>query len=216
MKALSLITRRDDLDRQAFRNYYESTHCLLAMKYFPFAQYVRNHLLDAEDLDFDCITEVRLAQVLDVGRIMRSESRNRVLDDEAQFMRQEMIRVGSAHELLLSDWRDIKPAGGCAGERVVVLLPPNASATAQLVRAQTLLQVLAGGEFYDIKASLDQLQKGASILPFAALLWLEAENIEELQSSLTRALKGDERCIRVATCRSDADELKERFVAFLP
>ena len=44
MKSVCLLTRRAGTTREAFRDYYETQHCRLGMKYFPFAKYLRNHV----------------------------------------------------------------------------------------------------------------------------------------------------------------------------
>ena len=57
LKALALMPRRPDLTREQFRRYYESRHTPLALRYLRFRKYVRNHLLDAPDIGFDCVSE---------------------------------------------------------------------------------------------------------------------------------------------------------------
>ena len=62
MKSLCLLTRRAGTTREAFRDYYETQHCRLGMKYFPFAKYLRNHVVAASvDIDFDCVSEFYFA-----------------------------------------------------------------------------------------------------------------------------------------------------------
>jgi hypothetical protein len=44
-KNIALLSRRAELTRAQFRDYYETRHAPLAIGYFPFTRYVRNHLL---------------------------------------------------------------------------------------------------------------------------------------------------------------------------
>src|SRR5690554_6084099 len=104
MKAVSLVTRRADLDRAGFRDYYESTHCWLAMQHFPFLGYTRNHLLDHPELDFDCISEFAAPEEMAAIDVMNSRSRQLVAADELQFMDSGCIRLAAVrwHQLFAS------------------------------------------------------------------------------------------------------------------
>ena len=82
MKSLCLLTRRAGTTREAFRDYYETQHCRLGMKYFPFAKYLRNHVVAASvDIDFDCVSEFYFdagrggadLMATSVGDILRAE-----------------------------------------------------------------------------------------------------------------------------------------------
>jgi uncharacterized protein (TIGR02118 family) len=100
MKSIALLTRRADVSRADFQRYYETRHAPLAIGYFPFEKYVRNHLQDHEDAGFDTISEFwaedlgALTALMDgpVGEILR--------EDERRFMDQSKIRPAGAEEIL--------------------------------------------------------------------------------------------------------------------
>jgi len=56
---LSLVKKRDDIDRTRFRDHYESVHAPLAIPIIRPHRYVRHHLDDDlhGDIDFDVVTE---------------------------------------------------------------------------------------------------------------------------------------------------------------
>jgi uncharacterized protein (TIGR02118 family) len=96
IKSMTLIKRKPELSREEFIQHYEEVHAPLALKHFPtFARYVRNYVItlpDAEEPDFDCITEIWFDDIegamavtealgdykTEIGRIF--------LDDEEKFM----------------------------------------------------------------------------------------------------------------------------------
>lgn len=103
MKSICALARRPDLSRDDFADYYEDRHVPLALNYFPFRRYVRNHLLDDPDIGFDTISEfwaddlAAMTGVLDgpVGAIMS--------EDERRFMDQARMAPGGAEEQILSE-----------------------------------------------------------------------------------------------------------------
>ncbi len=87
MKVVTLIPRRPDITRAAFKAYYENNHAPLGSRYFPFEKYVRNHLVSStpEDVGFDVLME----SWLDRGKALASLTgeTGRIFDeDEARFM----------------------------------------------------------------------------------------------------------------------------------
>lgn len=102
MKSVCLITRRADLSRAAFRDYYETRHCILGMRYFPFTKYVRNHLTGGDEVDFDVISEFWQNDTARAGAVMSSPTGDILRHDERQFMTQNLIRPGLAEELLIA------------------------------------------------------------------------------------------------------------------
>jgi len=112
MKVVTLIARRPDLTREAFRTYYETRHAPLGTRYFPFEKYVRNHIVDSSPADpgFDCLMECWLdrrkaLQSLEgpVGAIFA--------EDEAKFMTQRGLGVDVEERLIAGDPRGVDPRG---------------------------------------------------------------------------------------------------------
>lgn len=102
MKSVCLLTRREGTTRQAFREYYETTHAPLGMKYFPFRKYLRNHIIDASgDTDFDVIMECYFDDQINVSGVDAGEVRAIMDVDEKRFMNQRMIRSARVEERVL-------------------------------------------------------------------------------------------------------------------
>jgi hypothetical protein len=128
MKSLCLLTRRAGTTREAFRDYYETQHCRLGMKYFPFAKYLRNHVVAASvDIDFDCVSEF----YFDAGRggadLMATSVGDILRADERKFMDQGLIRPAVAEESILAGPpRDVAAPGA---QRQLLMLDPAVGAT---------------------------------------------------------------------------------------
>ena len=77
IKAMSFVSRKPGLSREEFIRHYEDAHAPLAMQHFPFQRYVRNYVMDgqAEELGFDCITEVWFETSEDYRVISEDEER---------------------------------------------------------------------------------------------------------------------------------------------
>jgi len=107
MKTICLLSRKVGTDRADFRDYYENNHAPLALGFFPFKKYIRNHLpLDVEvDIGFDTISEFWLEDVTPVLELMAGEVGKTMKADEIKFMDQSMIRSGAAEEHLLRGGR---------------------------------------------------------------------------------------------------------------
>jgi len=125
MKSLCLLSRRPGTTREAFREYYETRHCKLGMKYYPFAKYLRNHVLESSrEIDFDCVSEF----YIDDGRLqvdpMSTPAGEILRADERSFMDQSLIRPALGEESILAGPpRDVAPPGT---RRQLLLLNPAA------------------------------------------------------------------------------------------
>lgn len=92
IKTLSLIKRRSDLDRSAFRDHYESTHAPLALPHMTgLVRYVRYHI--EEDLlgpvGFDVLSAFWYRDAESTAAMMevlKSEAGKPILEDEQKFM----------------------------------------------------------------------------------------------------------------------------------
>ncbi len=101
-KNIALLPRRAGLTRARFHDYYERHHAPLAIGHFPLTRYVRNHLADGADLDFDTISEFWSDDLPRLAALMQTEVGDLMRADEARFMDRARIRSGSAREHLLS------------------------------------------------------------------------------------------------------------------
>mgnify|MGYP002682460184 FL=1 len=102
MKSSCLLTRRADMTRQAFREYYECSHAPLGMRYFPFQKYLRNHVLESSsEIDFDVIMESCFSDQVDVAAINHGDVRSIMDRDERTFMTQDLIRSASVDKKVL-------------------------------------------------------------------------------------------------------------------
>lgn len=213
MKAVSLVSRRADLDRAGFRDYYETTHCWLAMQHFPFLGYTRNHLTDHPELDFDCISEFEAPAYLDDVDVMNSRSRQLVMEDELQFMDPERIRVAGVRRHTL-----ITPAQQDPVARLnshVLLLEHHQETL--LALAQQLAGELAATRADLHGMRLDLLDNDPrQPLPCNALLWLDWLDRNEPLPTALQQLPGLQMTLQVERCDTPQAALQERFVAFRP
>ena len=213
MKAVSLVTRRSDLSRAAFRAYYETTHSALAMQYFPFVGYTRNHLLDHPELDFDCISEFEAPAEMAEVDIMNSGSRQRVAADEVQFMDPTCIRVAGVRPHAL-----VVPAAAVDAQRLsrrVLLIEHDQQNL--LDRLQQLVGNLIASSPSLHALRLDLLDNDPHCpLPCNALLWLDMLEPDAPLPAALAQLPGLSLTLRVACCDTPPATLRERFVAFHP
>ncbi len=93
-KRLSIKTRRPDLSRSEFRQYYETRHVPLGLsfiKHFKWLRYVRNHVRSSTGglITFDCYAEFWVADDADDEALygfLRSEDFRRLDLDDRQFL----------------------------------------------------------------------------------------------------------------------------------
>lgn len=208
MQTLSLISRRTDLSRQAFRAYYEETHCWLAMRFFPLSRYERNYILDAPT-EFDCISVFKTDMDPGAHDLMASGSRRRVMADELEFMDPDKIRIIAFNEQLL-----VAPDDGVVEEgmryRYLFLLDRLANSDQEVTQAvSSWLKQLPG----DIRSATIQFLHRAHEqgLSADALLWLELMD-EQIPSGCPFARQ----CLRVATSATPYAVLRDRFERFEP
>ena len=213
MKAVSLVSRRADLQRAEFRDYYETTHCWLAMQHFPFLGYTRNHLLDHPELDFDCISEFEAPEEMAKVDVMASRSRQLVSADELQFMDPQRIRIATVRPHVL-----IAPTEVVAGQPLhshVLLLEQQQDKLLETL--QKLAQQLTGAPDAPCAMRLDLLDNDPRCpLPCNALLWLDWLDPNAALPAVLEQLPGLEMALRIERCKTLLAELQNRFVAFQP
>jgi hypothetical protein len=177
MKSVCLLTRRAGTTREAFRDYYETQHCRLGMKYFPFAKYLRNHVLAASaDIDFDCVSEFYFDPERGGGDLMATPVGDILRADERKFMDQGLIRPAVAEESILAGPpRDVAAPGT---QRQLLMLDPAVGTTDEGFAAALRDWGLALGAAPGVmRVSLDRttaFAPGAAGFPWRAMLslWL--------------------------------------------
>lgn len=212
MKAVSLVSRRADLDRAGFRDYYETTHCWLAMQHFPFMGYTRNHLLNHPQLDFDCISEFEAPDYLDQVDVMSSRSRQLVMDDELQFMDPRRIRVAGVrrHPLIVPSQADPKQL-----ESHVLLLQQDQDGLLEMVLQLARQLAATRADLHALR--LDLLDNDPRYpLPCNALLWMDWLDRSEPLPTILEQLPGLQAALQVERCNTPLAVLQEKFVAFQP
>jgi len=103
LKTICLMPRRHDVSRAAFREYYERRHSTLALRWFHFDKYVRNHLTDdSGEPGFDCYSEFWTSNPEKGAALMSGPVGDTMREDERQFTDQPMIRPALSDERLVS------------------------------------------------------------------------------------------------------------------
>ncbi|TDF85962.1 EthD domain-containing protein [Pseudomonas sp. H9] len=165
MKYLSLIRRRADLDRPAFRRYYEEVHAPLALRFFPPQLYQRNHLDEAAEWDFDCLSEFAYPDDFDPMHVLEGEAGPLLAQDEANFIAREFTRSAWGRTL-----RSHQPGATGERQRELWLVPHGAGEHNLLACFERLLPALVPGQ----GACLEMLEPYyCESFPFAALISFE-------------------------------------------
>ena len=133
VKTVDFMPRRRDIDRAAFRAYYEDRHAPLAAPLFPFRRYRRNHLVDQSiEPGFDCLSEFWVSSLEEIGALMSGPVGATMHADERNFLDQPANIAASADEALIGD--DMAPTlmmlhdeGGARGALIEACRAVNAS-----------------------------------------------------------------------------------------
>jgi uncharacterized protein (TIGR02118 family) len=180
MKSVCLISRRPDLGREAFRDYYETRHAYLGMKHFAFDKYLRNHVVASSpgEVDFDCLSEFWQEDLAGAYETMSGPVGDILREDERRFMDQPRIRPAASVESLVAG----PPRGverGVARRQGLLLVRDPALAPADFASAvrawgERLARELRGVE----RVTLDEITPfgGDAAFPCDAILslWLAA------------------------------------------
>lgn len=119
-KSLGILSRRPDLSREDFQRYYETSHAPLGMCHYPFAKYVRNHVLGDVDPGFDTISEFWFDRQA-AAKGFDPVKAGAIMDqDEMKFMDRSNKRAGSVTEYLLSGPERTVESG--PGHKLAILL----------------------------------------------------------------------------------------------
>lgn len=170
LKALALMPRRPDLTREQFRRYYETHHTPLALRYFSFHKYVRNHLLSAPDIGFDCVSEFWPSRMEATFALMQTKVGERMREDERQFTDQPRIVSGLCDEIQLAGAPRSDDETGTAKLALLLRTPLDATTLIGSLRAWA-----AGTGAPGRRVMLDSLiGMPHAALPCDAILWLHA------------------------------------------
>jgi len=168
VKALAFMPRRPDLGRAAFREYYETRHAPLALRYFAFDRYVRNHVVDGSDVGFDCISEFWPRSIEATAALMRTKVGDRMRADEREFADQARLVSSGCEEILLAGAPRGEDEGGV---RKVALLLRSARDAAALERG--LRRAVASLRVAPVRVTADRVFGGwPAPAPCDAILWL--------------------------------------------
>ncbi|HAN68944.1 MAG TPA: hypothetical protein DCQ70_10675 [Halieaceae bacterium] len=214
MKSICLLSRLPGTSPEAFRDYYENNHSRLGSRYFPFAKYVRNHVISASPaVDFDVITEFFFDPDLDVAGVHSGRVREILDADERRFMEQRLIRPAGAEESLLAGPpRDVEAPGRL---RQILLLNPIAGAGGNFVDSVTAWGKQLADHQQVLRVTLDsasaQPPGGANAFPYEALLSLWLEDGRPVQPGEPPA--GVELTVNLLTevCESPPELLRELY-----
>ncbi len=108
MKTIALISRRPDLNRDAFRDHYETKHAPLAVWYVHFNKYVRNHVIAPSDVPYDVMSEFWLADPATVTTLATSAAGELLRKDAARFIAPTSVRAVADESLLAGPPREVE------------------------------------------------------------------------------------------------------------
>jgi len=102
MKSVCAFTRKPDLSRADFQDYYEMHHAPLAVAHFPFRAYVRNHVLPGQRASFDTISEFWANDLTRLTAVREGPAGAIMAADEARFMDRARIAPARMVSTILS------------------------------------------------------------------------------------------------------------------
>ena len=177
MKALAFMPRRADLTRAAFRDYYETRHAPLALRYFEFVRYVRNHVVDGSDVGFDCLSEFWPRSVEATAALMRTAVGDRMRADERELADQPRLVSSGCEEILLAGAPRAENETGA--QKLALLLRTQVAGDAL---ERTLRAWIERLRVAPVRGTVDRVFGGwPSPAPCDAILWLhgvaEAEDV---------------------------------------
>ncbi|MEO6026586.1 MAG: EthD domain-containing protein [Candidatus Binatia bacterium] len=174
MKALALMPRGVGIGREEFRRYYESQHVPLALRYFRFRKYVRNHVTSSPEVGFDCVSEFWPLEVAQAATLMQGAVGERMHEDERQFADQARIVSAPCRETRLAGAprRDDETGIG----KVALLLRSTPDGPTLLSTLQTWAAAAArSGRTITLDEVIGMPQDA---FPCDAILWLHAPDAD--------------------------------------
>ena len=147
MKTVGLMPKRMDISRAAFRDHYENRHAVLALGKFPFAKYIRNHVVasDPDPVGFDCLSEFWVGDVAEIHKIMAGPIGDIMKEDERRFTDQPNIGPAVAEETHVAGPPRIVDDGVVAKEILMIRAAPGIAKDAFVESAVQWGKALAAG-----------------------------------------------------------------------
>lgn len=168
-KSICALVHRPGSTRAAFHAYYEEHHAPLGARHFPFTRYVRNHLIDSQDLGYDTISEFWADDIAAAAALMSGPVGDILRADEEKFMDRARIAPAGVEEHVLSTGA---PAGP-DGVRTAFLINPVHSGEDWREAALSCGRALAARQ---PGVSLDFAQSWSTpAFPATAVLWAPGE-----------------------------------------
>ena len=177
IKTISLIKRRPDISRDAFREHYETVHAPLALPFMTgLSRYVRYHITDeiVGDVGFDVLSAFWYQDPESVAKLMETlqgEAGKPILEDELTFMDKPANRFFPVSERML-----IPGEEGDAQIWVLVRKPEGLSRydASQRLADQSFPDLFARVEQVEFALLRDAFPVDGGPLPYNAVLQFRA------------------------------------------
>lgn len=96
IKSIAFMPRRPGTSRADFCDHYEERHVPLALNWFRFSKYVRNHLQGEVEPGFDCLSEFWRVNPAEIGPLMAGPVGETMAEDERRFVDKPNIQAALA------------------------------------------------------------------------------------------------------------------------